>query len=100
MRYKEFNRNKVLDHCISLFWKNGFNSSSINEIVSITGVNRFSLYKEFGNKEGILYSALELYNDRYFSENLNVLNQKKDLRETLMEFFASLLSETRAHSPG
>ncbi|WP_146090709.1 hypothetical protein [Aureitalea marina] len=33
MRYKEFNASKVLEDCISLFWKNGYSSCSINRIV-------------------------------------------------------------------
>ncbi|MGK2860568.1 MAG: TetR/AcrR family transcriptional regulator [Chitinophagaceae bacterium] len=45
MHYKEFNRDKVLETCLSLFWNNGFNSCSIYEIVKKTGVNRFSLYE-------------------------------------------------------
>ena len=61
MRYKEFNRNSVLEKCIPLFWKNGFRACAISDIVEETGVNRFSLYEEFENKEGILYAALELY---------------------------------------
>lgn len=74
MRYKEYNTNNVLEKSIKLFWENGFRGCSINEIVQTTGVNRFSLYHEFENKEGILYASLHLYKKRYCQEKLDLLN--------------------------
>ena len=65
MRYKEFNRNKVLEDCIQLFWEKGFNSCSISDIVERTKVNRYSLYEEFEDKDGILLQTLILYKKRY-----------------------------------
>ena len=46
MRYKEYNVNSVLEKSIKLFWENGFRGTSLNEIVKVTGVNRFSLHDE------------------------------------------------------
>ena len=72
MRYKEFNSNKVLEECISLFWKNSFNGTPMSAIVKQTAVNRFSLYQEFENKQGILYEALKLYRERYALDFINL----------------------------
>lgn len=94
MRYKEYNRNAVLEKSIRLFWQMGFNGCSINEIVKATGVNRFSLYHEFENKEGILYASLELYKERYSKEKLDLLKKsERELDEILMEFYLSFLDE-------
>ncbi len=100
MRYKEFNKSKVLEDCISLFWKNGFGSCSINDIVKSTKVNRFSLYNEFDNKNGILLEALELYYARYSSQRIVILNKNKGLREVLKEFFESYLDVKNSRPPG
>lgn len=94
MRYKEYNVNKVLEQSISLFWQNGFNGCSINEIVEKTGVNRFSLYQEFGNKEGILYKSLLLYRKRYCNDKLALLESKGDLKWVLKSFYLSFLQES------
>jgi|GEM_PF-1726653 len=100
MRYKEFNRNSVLEKCINLFWKNGYRSCSINEIVSNTRVNRFSLYDEFQDKEGILFGALELYNERYINKIFERLNQNKPIRNVLVEFYMSFLSNNNSRPSG
>jgi TetR/AcrR family transcriptional repressor of nem operon len=96
MRYKEYNVNKVLEKSIKLFWENGFRGCSINKIVNITGVNRFSLYHEFENKEGILYASLHLYRGRYCQEKLDYLKKEGSLPDILKEFYLSFIDENNA----
>ncbi|MFY0651800.1 MAG: TetR/AcrR family transcriptional regulator [Cyclobacteriaceae bacterium] len=93
MRYKEYNPNKVLQQSIALFWQKGYNGCSINEIVKETGVNRFSLYQEFKNKEGILDASLNFYRERYCDDKLNLLNSEEGLFETLKKFYMSFLED-------
>lgn len=100
MRHKEFNRNKVLEDSISLFWSNGITACSIKDLVAETHVNRFSLYKEFDNKEGILLNALDLYYDRYSSKQIDLLRQNKPTKEVLKEFYTSFLTTDSKHPPG
>ena len=95
MRYKEYNVNKVLNQTISLFWQQGFNGSSINEIVKKTGVNRFSLYREFESKEGVLYNSLRLYRQRYCNEKLLILESTGDLKKILNNFYLAFLKESQ-----
>lgn len=92
MRYKEFNPNTVLEKCIPIFWKIGYRGTSINDIVKVTGVNRFSLYEEFDNKDGLLLAALKLYNERYFWNHIQILNQKGDVKTLLERFYLSFLN--------
>ena len=100
MRYKEFNPNIVLEKSIPLFWQNGFQATPISDIVNKTGVNRFSLYQEFQDKEGILYGSLELYCERYVSQNYKLLSQDKPIKNLLNEFFMSFLEDSHIHPSG
>jgi TetR/AcrR family transcriptional repressor of nem operon len=93
MRYKEFNQKKVLETCISLFWENSFKGTSINTIVHNTRVNRFSLYHEFDNKQGILYEALKLYKERYSNKLLKRLETNINVEVVLKGFFNSYLKK-------
>ena len=99
MRYKEYNVNRVLEKCIQLFWVNGFRGCSVNDIVAATGVNRFSLYHEFEDKNGILYHALKLYRKRYCDDKFNILKEATDPKEVLTKFYLSFLKEENIH-PG
>lgn len=100
MRYKEFNSKKVLEDCISLFWDRGFGSCAIKDIVSATKVNRFSLYEEFENKEGILLASMALYIERHSNPKLEILNQDKQLNEILSSFYLSFMQDELSHPPG
>jgi len=102
MRYKEFNSNKVLEKCILLFWNNGFTSCSINDVVKHTQVNRYSLYNEYTNKEGILLEALKLYKKRYSNHNIELLKpiQNQSAESLLMPFFKTHFTNSAEHPPG
>jgi len=95
MRYKEYNVNRVLEKSMALFWKKGFNGCSINELVESTGVNRFSLYHEFENKQGILYHSMNLYRARYCDKNLSILEESGELEHILKRFYLSFLDVER-----
>jgi len=96
MRYKEYNINRVLEKCTKLFWESGFKGCAISHITKETGVNRFSLYHEFENKEGILYASLKLYRERYCEERFNHLKSQGNLAEVIKTFYLSFLKESNA----
>ncbi len=92
MRYKEFNRNRVLEICLSLFWQHGSGGVAISDIVEATNVNRFSLYEEFDNKEGILQAVIDLYRERYSNAKLALLKESGATLEVLTNFYLSFLN--------
>lgn len=63
-RPKAYDRDEVLQRAMELFWAKGFAGAHLQELVDITGLNRFSLYKEFGGKEGLFREALDRYLDQ------------------------------------
>ena len=100
MRLKEFNANSVLEKSIDLFWNTSFGHCSIKDIVEVTGVNRFSLYEEFENKEGILLTSMDLYIDRRINPKLELLEADEKLSDTLSSFYMSLMNDNPKHPSG
>jgi TetR/AcrR family transcriptional repressor of nem operon len=68
-RPREFDTDEVLDRVLQLFWVEGFESTSIADIVAATGLNKSSLYNAFGSKEALFERALE----RYITQRLTIL---------------------------
>jgi TetR/AcrR family transcriptional repressor of nem operon len=60
-RPKSYERADVLDRASRVFWTRGYEGTSVSDLVEATGLNRFSLYNEFGGKEGLYAAALEHY---------------------------------------
>jgi len=58
---RQFNLNDALDASGEVFWRRGYEGTSIQHLVEATGVNRGSLYGTFGNKQGLFLAALDRY---------------------------------------
>ena len=72
-RAKQYNRIELLDRAIELFRRQGFNGTSTAELVTELGINRKSMYAEFGSKQELFESALERYNENHLSRVLAVI---------------------------
>jgi len=60
-RPREFDPDQVEDAAMKLFWEHGFDGVSISDVTAATGVNRRSVYAEFGSKEKLFDRALRRY---------------------------------------
>lgn len=72
-RHKGYDREEVLEKAMHLFWRKGYEGTHLQELVEVTGLNRFSLYKEFRGKDGLYEAAVDHYLGglRHLSEVLN-----------------------------
>ena len=72
-RAKQYDREKLLAAITDIFMEKGFEATSINEIVTRTKINKFSIYNEFGNKEKLYLASLDYcdsVNCSYVKESL------------------------------
>ena len=58
---KKYKRQEVLDRAIELFRRQGYSATSTAELVNELGINRKSMYAEFGSKQELFEAALERY---------------------------------------
>lgn len=59
---KQYDRTELLHLAADLFHRQGFNGTSTAELVAELGVNRKSMYAEFGSKQELFEAALDHYN--------------------------------------
>jgi AcrR family transcriptional regulator len=63
-RPREFDPDKALDAALRLFWRRGYEGTSLSALTQAMGVNVPSLYAAFGNKESLFRKTLERYLQR------------------------------------
>ena len=63
-RTKEFDVDEVLDHAMQTFWEQGYECTSVQDLLDATGLSRSSLYESFGNKHDLYLAALDRYRQR------------------------------------
>ncbi|MGW2104232.1 TetR/AcrR family transcriptional regulator [Streptomyces olivaceoviridis] len=62
-RPRAFDPETVLDRALEVFWRQGYEGTSLSDLTAAMGINRPSLYAAFGNKEQLFRKVL----DRYFT---------------------------------
>ena len=72
-RLKTYNADEIATKAMELFWMHGFDGTSTQTLVEHMGVNRYSLYAEFGNKQGLYEAALKVYENNVVSYYFSIL---------------------------
>lgn len=62
-RHKEFDEAKVLRKAMVLFWRNGYEKTSMQDLVDYMNIHRRSIYDTFGDKQTLFLRALQLFEE-------------------------------------
>ena len=90
-RKKSYDREELIAKAVELFRDNGYASTSTQMLVESLGVNRNSLYSEFGSKQALFDAAIERYDGTVLDRNFGPLEVSgAGLHEirALLRFFA------------
>lgn len=74
-RTKEFDPDAALQSALELFWRRGYEATSMADLVAHLGVGRASIYATFGNKHELYLRSLDRYNENRDPELLRELSQ-------------------------
>ena len=72
-RHKTYDREDVTRKAMQLFWEHGFHATSTQDLAERMGVNRFSLFAEFGSKQGLFEETLAMYEREVVTAHFAVL---------------------------
>jgi AcrR family transcriptional regulator len=60
-RPREFDRSAALWRAMEVFWQQGYEGTSLNDLTTVMGINSPSLYAAFGCKEALYREAVALF---------------------------------------
>ncbi|QXP79523.1 MULTISPECIES: TetR/AcrR family transcriptional regulator [Winogradskyella] len=63
-RKKEYNETEVVEKAMHIFWRNGYQTTSMQMLEKEMGINKFSIYSSFGNKNGLFLESLKQYKSK------------------------------------
>lgn len=90
-RPRAYDPQVALAHAADVFWKAGYEGTSLDDIVAATGMNRPSLYAAFGDKRELYLKTLEHYRQEGRALALEALKGDPSLRVFLKRFYANAL---------
>ena len=94
---KQFDPDQALDRAMHVFWSRGYESTSLEDLVRATRVNRASLYTTFGSKRALFLSALRRYDKRCRRQRLEKLERSFTPKRAIRELFESWIDQALEH---
>lgn len=64
-RPRSFDRDAALDQAIRLFWRKGYEATSVRDLSAELGIGTPSLYNAFGDKKALFTEAVSVYDRQY-----------------------------------
>jgi TetR/AcrR family transcriptional repressor of nem operon len=93
-RSKAFDETEALKKAMHTFWKQGYNATSMQDLVDSMGINRASLYDTFGNKKELFERAFELYRSTNTRLLSSFLEKHEDTKEGFRRLFELAIDES------
>ena len=89
---KQFDKQAALGRALDAFWINGYEATSMQDLVDCTGVNRGSLYATYGDKRALFLASLQAYDDKRRSM-LSEFEARYGAREAIRQVFQAFTNE-------
>ncbi|MCW2119618.1 TetR/AcrR family transcriptional regulator [Flavobacterium sp. 7A] len=89
-RKKQYIEEQVIEKAMALFWRNGYENTSVRMLEQEMGINQFSIYASFGNKQGVFIESLKAYKKRIRSIT-DVLENSNNGIKGIKDYFYSFL---------
>jgi TetR/AcrR family transcriptional repressor of nem operon len=99
-RTKQYDRADLLDRAVELFRRQGFNGTSTAELVDGLGVNRKTMYAEFGSKQDLFEATLEHYDRNHLTRVIGPLEAPDAGADTIREAFAGYAAASDGWAKG
>lgn len=87
---KQFDRTEVLRKAMEVFWRQGYEATSVQDLLDAMGIGRGSLYSTFGDKEQLFLTVWEFYTEEIQAELIECL-LNPDPRLAIEEMFAAIV---------
>lgn len=91
-----FDRDHVIQNVMELFWRKGYNGTSMQDLVDVTGLNRSSFYNSFGDKFSLFEEALKTYQKQQNELLSESFSQAKTPKQAIISLFKGISDDIRA----
>lgn len=99
-RSKEFDEQVVLDKAMTVFWAQGYEKTSIQDLVDSMQIHRRSLYDTFGDKHALFLQTLERYGKIIHQKVEKELKEDMPIKEKMTVLFEVAISQNEKQPRG
>jgi TetR/AcrR family transcriptional regulator, transcriptional repressor for nem operon len=99
-RHKEFDKEAVLQKAMLLFWRQGYEATSVRDLIEATGISSSSLYESFGDKRALYIAALRLYCRAEQNTFQSIIKAHENIKTVLAYAFRNAREQIHGSSQG
>jgi AcrR family transcriptional regulator len=85
-RPRRFESDEALDRATKVFWRKGYDATTIDDLVEAMGVGRPSLYAIFGDKEVLFKTCLKRYAESIGARMSRALESSEDVHMAIAAY--------------
>jgi TetR/AcrR family transcriptional repressor of nem operon len=93
-RSKEFKTERALGAAMNIFWRHGYEKTSLEMLMQEMGIARQSLYDTFGDKRALYLRAMAFYRQRTNSSLRQLLETAPTVKEGFTRILLGLVAES------
>lgn len=86
-RQKKYIESEVIEKAMNLFWRNGYETTSVRMLEKEMGINQFSMYASFGNKQGVFIESIKCYQKKARVELIEKLKNSSNGTNDIKQYF-------------
>lgn len=92
----EFDPDTALEAAMQQFWANGYEHTSMQDLLGAMNLSKSSLYQAFGGKQPLFRRCVSRYTDQVAADLRGRLSKAPSGRRFIEAFFNSVLKEEKA----
>jgi TetR/AcrR family transcriptional repressor of nem operon len=94
-RSKEFDEERALAAAVDVFWRQGYENTSLEALMAEMGIAKQSLYDTFGDKRALYLKAMAFYRKQTNSSLRELVASAPTVKEGFTRILLSLVAESR-----
>ena len=98
-RTKEFEPEMALDSAMDLFWRRGYEATSVHDLLAEMGIGRGSMYGTFGDKRALFLAALDRFEESRVSRADEILEGSASAVEGIRRLFETTIEGLVSYEP-
>jgi TetR/AcrR family transcriptional repressor of nem operon len=98
-RTKEFEPDRALDSAMDLFWRQGYEATSVHDLLAEMGIGRGSMYDTFGDKRALFLAALDRFEETRVSRADGILASSASAVEGIRRLFETTIEGLVSYEP-